>query len=172
MSISLYCMRWWKWRWNFTLSINFLSEKSRSRGSGVVVGCREMRHWSKYSSGVALKSFPLSRRVSLHNYFGNQQLGLCSQLYARREKDPRPRSSLTASDKLWLLFFFKIFFIISVLQYCVNFCCNSKVTQLYTYIYSFSHIIFHHVPSQVIRYTFLGYTAGFHCLSSPIVCIY
>ena len=40
-------------------------------------------------------------------------------------------------------------------------------------IYSFSHVILHPVPSQVIRYSSLCYTVGSHCLSTPnaIVCI-
>ena len=54
------------------------------------------------------------------------------------------------------------------------FLLNSKVTQLYICIHSFSHNIFHHVPSQVTGYISLCYTAGPHCLSTPnaIVCIY
>ena len=47
----------------------------------------------------------------------------------------------------------------------------SKVTQLYVYIHSFSHIILHYVPSQVIDYSSLCYTAGFHCLFSPNACV-
>ena len=35
----------------------------------------------------------------------------------------------------------------------------------HTYIHSFSHIILHHVPSQVTRYSFQCYTVGSHCLS-------
>ena len=33
------------------------------------------------------------------------------------------------------------------------------MTQLYTYVHSFFHIILHHVASQVIRCSSLGYTA-------------
>ena len=43
----------------------------------------------------------------------------------------------------------------------------SKVTWSYIYIHYFSHTIFHHVPSQVIGYSSLYYTAGSHCLSTP-----
>jgi len=67
-----------------------------------------------------------------------------------------------------------------------QFLLYSKVTQLHThthtqiymciyiYIHSFSHIILHHVPSQVARYSSLCYTAGSHCSSTlnEIVCIY
>jgi len=50
----------------------------------------------------------------------------------------------------------------------------SKVTQSYIYIHSFSHIILHHVSSQVTRYSSLCHTAGYHCLPIPnaIVCIH
>ena len=44
----------------------------------------------------------------------------------------------------------------------------------HTYIHSFSHIVLHHAPSQVTRYSSQCYTAEFHCLFIPnaIVCIY
>ena len=47
-------------------------------------------------------------------------------------------------------------------------------THTHTYIYSFSHIILHHVSSQVIGYSSLCCAAGLHCLSTAnaIVCIY
>ena len=56
-----------------------------------------------------------------------------------------------------------------------QFLLSSKVAQFYTYIciyacvytYSFSHNIFHPVPSQVIGFSSLCYTAGPHCLSIP-----
>ena len=35
----------------------------------------------------------------------------------------------------------------------------------FTYKISLSHILFHHVPSQVIEYSSLCCTAGAHCLS-------
>ena len=35
------------------------------------------------------------------------------------------------------------------------------------HIHSFSHNIFHHVPSQVIGYSSLCYKAEFQCLSTP-----
>ena len=38
------------------------------------------------------------------------------------------------------------------------------------YLHSFSHIILHHVPSQVTWYSSLCYTAGSHCLSIPFGC--
>ena len=38
---------------------------------------------------------------------------------------------------------------------------HSEVTQ--SFIYTHSHIIFHHVPSQVIGHSSLCYTAGSHC---------
>ena len=42
------------------------------------------------------------------------------------------------------------------------------------YIHSFSHILLHDVPSQMIRCSSLCYTVGPHCLSTSnaIVCIY
>ena len=53
-----------------------------------------------------------------------------------------------------------------------QFMLHSKVTQSYINIHSLSHIILHHVPSQVTRSSSLCYTAGAHCLSIPnaIVC--
>ena len=55
----------------------------------------------------------------------------------------------------------------------INFCCTAKWPS-YTYIHSFSHIIFHHAPSQEIGHRSLCYTEESHCLSTPntIVCIY
>ena len=55
-----------------------------------------------------------------------------------------------------------------------QFLLYSKVTQLHIYIHSLSHILFHHIPSQVTRHSSLCCTAGFHCLSTPnaIICIY
>ena len=73
------------------------------------------------------------------------------------------------------------------LQCSVNFYCTSKWPShiyiylyiyihiyIYTHTHSFLHIILHHVPSQVTRYSSLCYTAGSHCFSTPnaIVCIY
>ena len=69
----------------------------------------------------------------------------------------------------------KIFFIIVGLQCSVNFCCTAKrPCYIYIYTHSFSHIILHHVASQVARYISLCYTARSHCLSTPnaTVCIY
>jgi len=57
------------------------------------------------------------------------------------------------------------------------FCQFSTVQQsdpvTHTYIHSFSHIILHHAPSPVTRYSSLCHTAGANCLSIPnaIVCI-
>ena len=71
----------------------------------------------------------------------------------------------------------KMFFIIVDLQ-CCQFLLYCKVTQIYIYIfiyiYYFFHVILHHGPSQVIRYSSLCCTAGSDCLSTPnaIVCIY
>ena len=61
------------------------------------------------------------------------------------------------------VFFFKIliFSIIVGLQFSVNFLLYSKVTQFaHTYVHSFSHIILHHVPPQVTRYSPLCHTSG------------
>ena len=91
-------------------------------------------------------------------------------------------SLLSMSVSLFLLILcqilasFRKFFIVD-LQCSVNFCCTTKwpsYTPPPTYIHSFSHIILHHVPSQVIRCSSLCYTAGSHFLSTPnvIVCIY
>ena len=66
--------------------------------------------------------------------------------------DQFPLSSTVPSP---LSLFFLIFIRVD-LQFSVNFCCTVKWPR-YTY-YSFSHIILCHVPSQVIRYSFLCYT--------------
>ena len=72
-----------------------------------------------------------------------------------------------------LCIFFKIFY---YSLFTMFYQLYSKVTQLYIYVHthSFSHIILHHVPSQVTRYSSLCYTAGSHCLSTSNarVCIY
>ena len=82
-------------------------------------------------------------------------------------------SSFPVSTNDFILFFFKKNFIIVNLQYSVNFYCTLK-WPIYIYIHSFSHIILHHVPSQVTRCSSLCYAAGSHCLSTPnaIVCIF
>ena len=51
----------------------------------------------------------------------------------------------------------------------IRFCCSTMGTPAF----SFSHYL-HQVPSQVIRYISLCYTAGSHCLSTlnAVVCIY
>ena len=46
------------------------------------------------------------------------------------------------------------------LQCSVNFLLYSKVTHSHICIHSFSHIILHHIPSQVTRYSSLCYTAS------------
>ena len=58
-------------------------------------------------------------------------------------------------------FFFNYSWLIMLHQFLLY----RKVTQSCMYIYSFSHIIFHHVLSQEIRYNLLCYTVGPHCLS-------
>ena len=66
-----------------------------------------------------------------------------------------------------------IFSIILDLQCSVSFLLYSKMTQSYTHTHIFfSHIILHHAPLQVSRYSDQCYTAGSHCLSIPnaIVC--
>ena len=57
-----------------------------------------------------------------------------------------------------------------------QFLLHSKVTQSHThththniYIHSFSHIIFHHVPSLVTKYSSLCYTAGFQLIESFVI---
>ena len=67
------------------------------------------------------------------------------------------------STYVWV--FLKNYFIIVDLQCSVNFCCTESGT--YIYIHSFFHVILHHVPSQVIRYGSLCYTAGSPFLSTP-----
>ena len=60
-----------------------------------------------------------------------------------------------------------IFYFIYILYRFTMFCqllLYSKVTELYIHIHSFSHMIFHHVSSQVIGYSSLCYTAGPHFL--------
>ena len=76
--------------------------------------------------------------------------------------------------KLYLNFIhFKIFFNYSWFRIFCPFLLYSKVTQSHIYTHSLSHIICHHVPSQVIGHSFLCYTAGPHCLSilNVTICI-
>ena len=72
--------------------------------------------------------------------------------------------------------------IIVDLQCSVNL-LYSKVTQSYmhyiyiyiythTHIYSFSHIILHHFPSQVTRYSSLCYIGGSHCEGLFFFCLF
>ena len=74
-------------------------------------------------------------------------------------------------------FFYFIIFIFSImvdLHCSVNF-YYTEMWHSHTYRHSsFSHIILHHVPSQVTGHSSLCYTAGSHCLSisKAIVCIY
>ena len=72
-----------------------------------------------------------------------------------------------------IFFFFHIFyndFYFFHYSWFTVFCQLSTVQQsdpvTHIYIHSFSHIITHHVLSQVTRYSSLCYTAGLHCLSS------
>ena len=66
-----------------------------------------------------------------------------------------------------------IFSIIVGLQCSFNYLLYSKVTQSYIHLYTFfSHIILHHAPSQVIRYSSQSYTAGSHCLSISIAVVF
>ena len=73
----------------------------------------------------------------------------------------------------WSLHFFKKICYSWFTVFC-QFLLYSKVTQEYIHIHSFSHVILHHVPSQVIGYNSLCYTAASPCLSTPnvVVCIY
>ena len=57
------------------------------------------------------------------------------------------------------VFMIFIFSVIVDLWCSVNFYCTAKWFS-HIYIYSFSSIILHHVPSQVIRYSFLCYIVG------------
>ena len=69
----------------------------------------------------------------------------------------------------WSLFFFQ-FFLLYLIYSVLSFLQYSKLPQLHTYILFF-HIILHHVPSQVIRYRSLGYTADplvFKCWSQSL----
>ena len=50
---------------------------------------------------------------------------------------------------------FKRIFITVYLQCFVNFCCTESDPVIHICIHSFSHIIFYHVLSQVIRYSSL-----------------
>ena len=75
--------------------------------------------------------------------------------------------------RLQMLSTFKNFIVVD-LQCCISSVHKSDpvmhiyiYTHTYIYIHSFSHIIPHHVPSQVMRYSFLCYTAGSHCLPTP-----
>ena len=84
--------------------------------------------------------------------------------------------SLSSTRRRNLFFFFFKIFIFSIivgLQCSVNFLLYSKVTQyVYIHTYSFSHIILHHVPLQVTRYSSLCYTPGSHCLSTPYAIVW
>ena len=53
----------------------------------------------------------------------------------------------------------KIFFCYSYFIVFCQFLLYSKMTQLYTHTHSFSHIILYHIPTQVIGYSPLCYTA-------------
>ena len=94
----------------------------------------------------------------------------------------RPRIEPTSSRilvrfvNLWAMtvtpcnMYFKIFFILFLLDYSwftvlCQFLLNSIMTQSYIYRHSFSHIISHHVLSQVFVYSSLYYTIGPHFLS-------
>ena len=59
---------------------------------------------------------------------------------------------------------FTVFFQLSTIQ--------QSDPVIYTSIYIFSHIILHHAPSQVIRYSSQSYTAGSHCLSISIAIVF
>ena len=90
------------------------------------------------------------------------------------------RKSFFLSYLLWLLcspiafFFFLLKY--SWIRRMYQFLLYSKVIQsyMYLYIHSFSHVIFYHVLSQEIGYSFLCYTVGPHCpaILNIIVCIY
>ena len=64
-----------------------------------------------------------------------------------------------------MVFIFPLWLVYSVLSI---FYCRAKYPDICTYtciyIYSSSHIIFHHAPSQVTKYSYLFYRAGSHCL--------
>ena len=67
-------------------------------------------------------------------------------------------------------FFSSMIFIFSIIvdfPCSVNFYCTARWPS-HTHIPSFSHVALHHVPSQVTRYSSLGWTAGSHCLSTPV----
>ena len=67
-----------------------------------------------------------------------------------------PGRAIGAFFQVLLLFFFLMIFIFSIifgLQCSVNSTVQQSDPVTHTYIHSFSHIIFHHVPSQVTRYS-------------------
>ena len=68
-------------------------------------------------------------------------------------------------DPQIFLYFLKKLLKCSWFSMLCQFLLYSKVTQSYIYIHSFPHIIFHHVLSQEIGYSFLCCTLGPHCLS-------
>ena len=66
---------------------------------------------------------------------------------------------------------FKIFIFLYYGWFIMSyFCCKAKCPVIY--IHSFSHLILHHVPTQVTGYSSLCYTAGSHCLSIPNATVY
>ena len=72
----------------------------------------------------------------------------------------------------FLFFFLKFlndfyFFHYSWFTVFCQFLLYSKVTQSHTYICYFSHIILHHTPYEMTRYSSLCYTAWYHCLYTP-----
>ena len=75
---------------------------------------------------------------------------------------------------LSILFYFKNIFTIVYLQILSVSAVQKSdpVIHIYIHIHCFSHIILHHVPSQVNGYSFLCYTAGLHCLSTPNAMVY
>ena len=63
----------------------------------------------------------------------------------------------------------KNFFLLKYIWITVlcQFLLYSKATQSYIYIHSFSHIIFHHVPSQVIGYKIVIVKCRYFLLCRP-----
>ena len=88
-----------------------------------------------------------------------------------RSKYRRKIKKLFCRVAVFLFYHFKI---IVDLQCSATFCCTAEwPSYTYIYIHYFPHIILHPIPSQMIKYSSLHYTIGFHCLSTSnaIFCI-
>ena len=71
-------------------------------------------------------------------------------------------TTVGTSREVVFFFFLRFLFFLLQLIYIVL-----SISAVQSHIHSFSHIILHHVPPQVTRYSSPCYTAESHCLSTP-----